>query len=309
LLPHGRDQEWWAGIDKCGIYFHTGRRIGEIEEEALKSYQAAKIKFLKRMMLEELDAPNVIFVRRDPWRSVEEIRYAHSRLNRYGPQSLLWICRAPQPEMIGDIEVLDGGLVRGFIGDTAQDAAPPPAALAVWLTLAEKTLKILKPPVAAALQNIPHRQSAVLMTPIWRQSDSAATRASNEVPPLPMHTHIAKHTLLMDTSWDNCAVVSFGVGGLVPDGLYTVSAWVWLPAGFKGAVSLVFPGTRAIKDWPADPSKAGCWQRIVTSMRLPDGLEHHLPSLAVVGAAGAFLYSTAWRFDEGACPGDLFHDP
>ncbi len=306
LLPNGRDREWWIGIDQCGMYYHTGRRIGEIREETLKDYEIAKIKFLKRKMLEELEAPEVIFVRRDPGRSLEEIRHAHRRLNQYGPQSLLWICRAPRPDMVGAIELLDAGLVRGFIGDTAPDAAPAPAALAVWLTLLEKTLKILKPPVAGAFEKMPQPPSLALMTPVWRQSDIAAMRPSSEVPALPVDRQIAKHTLAADTDWGRGEAVCFGVSGLVPDSLYTVSAWVWLPAGFAGSVSLVFPGTPAIKDWPADAAKTGCWQRIVTTMRLPDGLDHHFPSLVVVGGKGIFLYSTGWRFDHGACPADCY---
>jgi hypothetical protein len=306
LLPNGHDREWWAGIDQCGMYYHTGRRIGEIAEDTLKGFEIAKIKFLKRKMLEELEAPEVIFVRRDPWRRVEEIRHAHGRLNQYGPQSLLWICRAPRPDMVGEIEVLEAGLVRGFISDTAQDAAPPPAALAVWLTLLEKTLKILKPGVAEILKKLPQPENLALMTPVWRQSAFAETRASDEVPRLPFQRQIAKHTLIADTDWGRCEAVSFGVTGLAPERLYTVSAWVWLPAGFVGAVSLVFPGTQAIKDWPADPAKTGCWQRIVTSVRLPEGLDHHFPSLWIVGAKGTYVYSTGWRFDHGACPGDCY---
>jgi hypothetical protein len=41
-------------------------------------------------------------------------------------------------------------------------------------------------------------------------------------------------------------------------------------------------------------------------MRLPDGLDHHFPSLVVVGGKGIFLYSTGWRFDHGACPADCY---
>lgn len=288
------------------MYYHTGQRIGAAGERNLRQNEAIKIQFLKRKLLEELAEPGVIFVRRDPERSPDEIRHAYRQLNEYGRQALLWISRAAAPEMEGEIEVLEPGLVRGFIGDTGQNAAPRPAALAVWLTLAEKTLDVLKPSVAAALRDMASLRTAALNDPVWRKSELAVTLTSNAVPALPRHHHIWKHTLRVDTDWDRCEVLSFGVSGLVPEALYTVSAHVWLPAGFEGEACLVFPGVNAVKDWPAESSNTGCWQRIATSIRLPDGGDLHFPSLCVKGAKGAQLYSTAWRFDHGAVPGDCF---
>jgi len=306
LLPHGQDQEWWVSIEQWGIFYHTGRKIGSVEVASLKQSEAAKLRFLRRKLLEELDAPEVIFVRRDPERSLEEIRHAFRRLNAYGPHALLWVASAPEPEMIGEIEMLEPGLLRGFIGDTGRDASPPPAALAVWLTLAEKALEMLKPEAAAALrqQALPHMIK--LTDPVWRKAGIAATVTTHAVPPLTGHHHIFKHTLLQDSGWENGEVIMCGVTGLVPDMFYVVSAWVWLPPGFEGGVSLVFPGTSALRTVQADVSITGTWQRIATSMRLPDELDQHSPGLYVSAGKGTFLYSTAWRFDQGVAPGDCF---
>jgi hypothetical protein len=306
LLPHRQDREWWIAIDECGMYYHTGHRIGAAGERNLRQNEAIKIQFLKRKILEELAEPQVIFVRRDPERSLEDIRHAYRRLTAFGPQDLLWISRAPAPEMEGDIELLEPGLVRGFIGDTGRNAAPPPAALATWLTLAEKTLETLKPALAAALRDSACPHSAALNDPVWRKSDLATTLTSNAVPTLPHHHHIWKHALLADTDWDRCEVLSFGVTGLVPEAFYTVSAHVWLPAGFDGEVCLMFPGVTATKDWPANPARREGWQRIATSIRMPDGADQYFPSLCVKAARGTHLFSTAWRFDEGAVPADCF---
>ena len=78
--------------------------------------EAARLQFLRRKFLEELESGEKIFVYRfgGPV-SEEEIVPLHMALNRHGPATLLWVVPAQRGQPPGTVQVLGPRLMKGYI--------------------------------------------------------------------------------------------------------------------------------------------------------------------------------------------------
>ena len=93
----------------------------------MREQEAARLKFLRRKFMEELEAAEKIFVYRyGTGTTLEEILPLHLALSRCGPATLLWVVPEEPGRPSGTVEVLMNGLLKGYIdrfapGDNAHD--------------------------------------------------------------------------------------------------------------------------------------------------------------------------------------------
>jgi hypothetical protein len=115
-LEGGSRKEFMIHEQKYGLVYHTFVYEGERSVWLMREQEAARLKFLRRKFIEELEAAEKIFVYRyGAGMTLEEILPLHMALNRYGPATLLWVVPAERGRPAGTVEVLMPGLMKGYI--------------------------------------------------------------------------------------------------------------------------------------------------------------------------------------------------
>jgi hypothetical protein len=119
-----------------GLVYHTFRYKGEIDEDKFIASESARLKFLIRKFVEDLQGGEKIFVikRNAPLRE-EEILPVVAAINAYGPNTLLWVVLADDKHKPGSVEWVMPGLVRGYIDRFAPNENAHDLSLNIWLEI------------------------------------------------------------------------------------------------------------------------------------------------------------------------------
>ncbi len=111
--PNG---ELIARIRDYGFVYHTGRRVEDITPEALYGQQVKAIPFLIRKLLDDLRSAEKIFVRKgNDSARLDAIMPLLAALRRHGPATLLWVVPQDMAHSPGSVEVVQPGLLKGYI--------------------------------------------------------------------------------------------------------------------------------------------------------------------------------------------------
>jgi hypothetical protein len=121
---------------KYGLVYHTFVFEGQRSLWLMREQESARLKFLRRKFIEELQAAEKIFVYRyhSPV-SEEEILPLLMALNRYGPATLLWVVPAERGRPGGSVEALMPGLLKGYIDRFAPEDNAHDLSFDGWLHL------------------------------------------------------------------------------------------------------------------------------------------------------------------------------
>ncbi|HEY4042143.1 MAG TPA: hypothetical protein VGM32_09925 [Rhodopila sp.] len=135
-LEGGPRKEFMIHEKKYGLVYHTFVYEGERSVWLMREQEAARLKFLRRKFIEELEAGEKIFVYRFGGQvSEEEIVPLHMALNRYGPATLLWVVQTERGRPPGAVEVLMPGLLKGYIDRFAPEDNAHDLSFDGWLRL------------------------------------------------------------------------------------------------------------------------------------------------------------------------------
>jgi hypothetical protein len=135
-LEGGPRKEFMIHEQKYGLVYHTFVYEGERSVWLMREQEAARLKFLRRKFIEELEAAEKIFIYR--YRSgvtQEEILPLLMALTRYGPATLLWVVPAERGRPHGTVEVLMPGLIKGYIDRFAPEDNAHDLSFEGWLQL------------------------------------------------------------------------------------------------------------------------------------------------------------------------------
>jgi hypothetical protein len=121
--PEGADRrEYMIHEKKFGLVYHSFVYEGERSIWLMREQESARLKFLLRKFIEELEVSEKVFVyKRNVVVSEEEILPLHMALNRFGDNTLLWVVRAQPDRPAGTVEVVMPGLLKGYIDRFAPD--------------------------------------------------------------------------------------------------------------------------------------------------------------------------------------------
>jgi capsular polysaccharide biosynthesis protein len=116
-----KNGEMIARIREFDFAYHTGKRIEDITAEALHAQQARAVPFLLRKLREDLRAADKIFVRKgNDSARLDAILPLLRALRRHGPVTLLWVVPHDAQHPPGCVEVLQPGLLKGYIDRLAE---------------------------------------------------------------------------------------------------------------------------------------------------------------------------------------------
>ena len=114
-LEGGPQKEYMIHEKKFHLVYHTFVYEGQRSVWLMREQESARLKFLRRKFMEELESAGKIFVYKFDGVSLEEILPLHMALNRHGPAVLLWVVPAERNRPAGTVEVVMPGLLRGYI--------------------------------------------------------------------------------------------------------------------------------------------------------------------------------------------------
>lgn len=122
LEGSGPLKEYMIHEKRFGLVYHTFVYEGQRSVWLMREQEAARLKFLRRKFLEDLEGSEKIFVyKRNSSVSEEEILPLFLALNRHGSNRLLWVVQADETHPPGTVEVAMHGLLKGYIDRFAPD--------------------------------------------------------------------------------------------------------------------------------------------------------------------------------------------
>jgi hypothetical protein len=136
LLSNGTRREWVIRDRDLSLVFHTFLHEEDIDQSELMEKQAARLKLLRRKLLEELEFGDKIFVcKRNTPISEQEILPLHAALNRFGRNTLLWVTPGDEQHPPGGVDRILPGLLRGYIDRFAPGENAHDFSLGPWLSI------------------------------------------------------------------------------------------------------------------------------------------------------------------------------
>jgi hypothetical protein len=134
-------KEYMIHEKKYGLVYHTFVYEGQRSIWLMREQEAARLKFLRRKFMEELEAAEKMFVYKfGSSVSAEEMLPLHMALNRYGDATLLWVVPAERGRPSGTVEVVMPGLLKGYIDRFAPDENAHDLSFTGWLRVCANAL-------------------------------------------------------------------------------------------------------------------------------------------------------------------------
>jgi len=148
----GSEKEYMIADRRYGLLYHTFVLEHQRSAWLLKEQESTRLKFLHRKFMEELEVHEKIFVyKQNDKVSREELRALFLALNRFGPNTLLWVVPTETPAQVGTVEVLENGLFRGYVDRFAPAENAHDLSLNAWLRVclnAYRLMLLQRPAVA-----------------------------------------------------------------------------------------------------------------------------------------------------------------
>jgi len=152
-LEGDQRREYMIHERKFGLVYHTFVYEGQRSIWLMREQESARLKFLLRKFIEELEVADKVFVyKRNTMVSEEEVLPLHMALNRYGDNTLLWVVPAEPDRPAGTVEVVMPGLLKGYIDRFAPDDNAHDFSFDGWLRICAN---------ACALARLQKRQPAL----------------------------------------------------------------------------------------------------------------------------------------------------
>lgn len=262
---------------RYGFAYTTSDLAASTEPGSILPREIRKVEYLKRRLLEDLEAGEKILVRKGPpEESLDDVAMLARAVRRHGPSTLLRVLAAgdaPAPVAWRADGVMEGG-VRCF--------APVERAFDIdlesWLDLCHGAYRLardlpapMQAPMSANLLSKPSARAGVHV--LGQAEDGLCVFGARQ-----------------------------RTAGLAPRAIHVLSGWVWVPASFAGSRVGAAIGHYRFGFRDADLSLRDAWQRVWVAAQVPSQFRDIMMGLVANGPAGTRLCSTGWRLEEGPVP-------
>lgn len=309
------DREYMIRDSKFGFDYHTFVTNKESDVAKLHETQVKIIRYLKNKLISDLEDAEKIFVRLGRGadsQTQEQILPLFQALRRYGQNTLLWVVTSDGKMPPGTVEVLQDGLLKGYVDKFATFGDATVISIEAWYHVCRNAYLIWRGGKDAAFQapeEFPRLMGNAADFGGWFGSDSATNKRVYDIPVRPTKSRIMAHRLVRATEVGNHGIYHCCVeNGIVPGKAYTASAWVWIPDSYvarnyvTGDIGIGFHGCPRFGQVVADMSRRNVWQRVWGSTIIPRDLFSAQLTLYALGEEGAAFYSTDWQLVQHIVP-------
>jgi hypothetical protein len=138
-------KEYMIHEKKFGLVYHTFVYEGQRSIWLMREQESARLKFLRRKFLEELEGSGKIFVYKfGASVTVEEVLPLHMALNQRSETTMLWVVPSERDRPPGTVEVLRPGLLKGYIDRFAPDDNAHDLSFDGWLKVCANALVLAR---------------------------------------------------------------------------------------------------------------------------------------------------------------------
>ncbi len=149
-LSEGERREYVLHDKRYALTFHTFHYEDEADAAELMRKQIARLQLLRRKFLEDLRDGEKIFVcKRNETLLEQDVLPLHAALNRFAPNTLLYVVPADGTVPPGTVEQLMPGLLRGTIDRFAPPENAHDLSLECWLALCVNAYRLVRETSAA----------------------------------------------------------------------------------------------------------------------------------------------------------------
>ena len=135
-ISEGERPEYVLHAGRYALTFHTFQFEGEIDAAELLAKQIARLRLLRRKLLEDLRLGETIFIyKRNEALREQDVLPLHAALNRFAANTLLFVTTADAAHPPGTVERLMPGLLRGYIDRFAPQENAHDLSLERWLAV------------------------------------------------------------------------------------------------------------------------------------------------------------------------------
>jgi len=245
-----------------------------------------KVAYLKRRLLEDLANGDKIVVRKGNRADNGEARERLIRaLQRHGRTTLLHVTASEADAAPGHVAWEGDGLLHGVVRRFAPYERVADLDLRAWLlmcTNADRLIRGLEP-----VRTLP--KSPNLLS--WRHR-RARVHPGGRGASVPGNTQAGLEVF----------GYQHAVGTFDREAVYVLSAWIWIPTGFKGSEVRPAIGHLRLSWRYADLSIQDAWQFVWVSALIPKPFDKMFVGLVVVGAGEEGVRSARWRFEMSPSP-------
>lgn len=140
---HEENGEYMVKLTMYDFYYHAHVKTGDMTPVQIHQQQCRTIGFLVKKLIDDLENPSKILVFRqnEPLLAADlvDLRVA---LANYGPNILLWVQEARPGHAPGSVDVVDDGLMVGYVRRLAARDAVPDLDLDSWLVVLRKAYEL-----------------------------------------------------------------------------------------------------------------------------------------------------------------------
>ncbi|MBN8904063.1 MAG: hypothetical protein BGO51_16570 [Rhodospirillales bacterium 69-11] len=146
----GAKKEYMIHEKRYGLVYHTFVYEGDRSVWLVREQETARLKFLRRKFMEELEVAEKIFVyKRNLPVAEDEILPLFLALRRHGDNTLLWVVPEEPGRPAGTVEIAMPGILKGYIDRFAPDDNAHDFSFACWLRIcanAYRLSRVMKSP-------------------------------------------------------------------------------------------------------------------------------------------------------------------
>ena len=280
-LFEGPEAHFFCRSRRHGFSYNTGTLVHQQSVDALVEREYGKVRYLKERFLTDLAAGEKIFVRNGDEPFDQSLALVHA-LRRHGPVTMLTVTTVDDGRPVGDVRWRADGVLEGYLDRSTLFRSSRSVPLRPWLDLCRNAFCLARDVLPETI------------------ADVVPTDRSDGVP-----TQITRHRIVSSEG----VVASHTTRKLRPGTMYVFSAWIWLPAEFRGDRVAADIGPVRYGYHEANLSVLRCWQRVWASMKPTKQISEQELRLRVAAPAGQQMWSGDWRLEEGFLPSESAPPP
>jgi hypothetical protein len=151
-ISEGERREYVLHASRYALTFHTFQYEGEIDAVELMAKQIARLRLLRRKLLEDLRLGEKIFVyKRNEVLHEHNVLPLHALLNRFAANTLLFVTPADAAHPPGTVERLMPGLLQGYVDRFAPSKNAHDLSLERWLAVCVNAFRLVRKAAGASV--------------------------------------------------------------------------------------------------------------------------------------------------------------
>jgi hypothetical protein len=116
LIVRPSGQEYVVTDTSYNFTYHPHQQISDLDENELRERERVRIAFMRQKLLDDLSAAEKIFVfKENAYLARGAARRLFRKLRSFGPNRLLYVVPTADASLIGTVQMIEEGLIRGHI--------------------------------------------------------------------------------------------------------------------------------------------------------------------------------------------------